>query len=69
MDWSNTGCHQFPACSSSWHTSSDMKKTNQILGLSVSLPHSKYHAKTRRETEHNFGRLMLHIILFTVYNN
>ena len=69
MDWSNTGCHQFPACPSSWHTTSDMKKTNQILGLSVSLPHSKYHAKTRRETEHNFGRLMLHIILFTVYNN
>lgn len=66
MDWSNTGCHQFPACSSSWHTTSDMKKTNQILGLSVSLPHSKYHAKTRRETEHNFGRYASHYFVYGI---
>ena len=41
-----------------------MKKTNQILGLSVSLPHSKYHAKTGRETEHNFGKYASHYFVY-----
>ena len=34
----------------------------------MSLPHSKYQAKTRRETGHNFGRYASHYFVY-LYNN